>query len=133
MSKQELIDEENEPKSRKLNDQENVTTEVDTTSTVKDCQILSSDSYADNKDKRFINTGMSSNDADAKACSQSCGNNHQPNYGTLCEMFPQVCDSEVKEALDNASGNIEVAVSHFGHNIPSAKPTHNASTSICFT
>ena len=56
---------------------------------------------------------MPSNDADAKACcSQSCGNNHQSNYGTLCEMFPQVCDSEIKEALDNASGNIEVAVSH---------------------
>ena len=112
VSKQELIDEENEPKSRKLNDQENVTTEVDTTSTVRDCQILSSDSYTDNKDKLFINTGMSSNDADAKACSQSCRNNHQLNYGTLCEMFPQVCDSEIKEALDNASGNIEVAVSH---------------------
>ena len=102
VSKQELIDKENEPKSRKLNDQENLTTEVDITSTVRDCQILSSDSYTDNKNKLFINTGMSSNDADAKGCcSQSCGNNHQPNYGTLYEMFPQVCESEIKEALDN--------------------------------
>ena len=68
VSKQEVVDEENKPKSRKLNDQENVTTEVDTTSTVRDCQILSSDSYTNNKDKLFINTGMSSKDADAKAC-----------------------------------------------------------------
>ena len=27
-------------------------------------------------------------------------------------MFPQVGDSEIKEALDNTSGNIEVAVGH---------------------
>lgn len=113
MSKQELIDEESVPKSRKLNDKDNVTIEVDNTSTARACQILSSDSYTDSKDKLFISTGMSSIDADGKAyCSQSCGNSHQLNYGTLCEMFPQVGDSEIEEALGNASGNIEVAVSH---------------------
>ena len=36
VSKQELIKKESEPKSRKLNDENNVTTEVDTTSTVRD-------------------------------------------------------------------------------------------------
>ena len=41
---------------------------------------------------------MPSIDADAKTCcSRSCGNNHQLNYGTLCEVFPQVGDSEIRK------------------------------------
>ena len=46
------------------------------------------------------------------AGSQSSSNSHQLNYNTLCDMFPQVDDHKIQEALSSSSGNIEVAVSH---------------------
>ena len=46
------------------------------------------------------------------AGSQSSSDSHQLNYNTLCDMFPQVDDHKIQEALSSSSGNIEVAVSY---------------------
>ena len=105
----ELTEEKSEPKSRKLSSEDNLPIEIDTPSTSSAGTSFPVDLCSDNGNRNKVPVSVT---VDSQAGSESSDNNSQLNYNTLCDMFPQVDDHKIQEALSIATGNIEVAVSH---------------------
>lgn len=102
----ELAEEESLPKSRKLCNKDNLPFEIDTPSTSSAGTSLPVNLCSGNS-SGSRNIVPFSATVNSLAGSQSSSNSHQLNYNTLCDMFPQVDDHKIQEALSSSSGNIE--------------------------
>ena len=106
----ELAEEESLPKSRRLSDKDNLPFDIDIPSTSPAETWLPVNLSTGNASgsRNIVPFSATEN---SLADSQSSNNsNCQVNYNTLCDMFPQVDDHKIQEALGSSSGNIEVAV-----------------------
>lgn len=102
-------DEEGAPKSRKLGNSDDIPTMMDTSTARSTLGNSASTVTCNTSTDDHSEMVFTSN---SQACSSQSADQYQSEYNTLSDMFPQLDDYKIREALREAHYNIETAISN---------------------